>query len=48
MNVWEWILTVGGLILAGIFMVFVAAVSLLPYAAIGVAMFVGMRYLGWI
>ena len=41
-------MVVGGLIAGGVVMALVMAIALLPYAAIGVAMFVGMRYLGWI
>ena len=48
MNFWEKVGAVCVIVFSGALVALMTAVALLPYAAIGVLMFVGMRYLGWI
>lgn len=48
MSLTEKVLTALALIFSGILVALVTAVALLPYAAVAVAMFAGLKYLGWL
>ena len=47
MKLWEILASVALAICAGIVVIFVFLLSMLPYAAVTVLLLVGARYLGW-